>query len=108
MLVGKIALDSRTAGAPEYGASVPSVVRRFSAGASMAAGFRLLLAMNCQVAAVRRTELKLRTPGHRVRCGNAPYLGNQLLGIAPGHKVTETPATTTGHEPPARGPPDRV
>ena len=37
--------------APEYGASAPSVVRRFSAGVSMAAGFRLLLAMNCQVAA---------------------------------------------------------
>jgi hypothetical protein len=54
MLVAKTAPDSRTAGAPEYGASAPSVVRRFSAGAiecAMAAGFRLLLAMNCQVAA---------------------------------------------------------
>jgi hypothetical protein len=41
--------------APEYGASAPSAVRRFSAGAiecEIAIGFRFLLAMNCQVAAV--------------------------------------------------------
>ena len=30
-----------------------------------------------------KTELKLRTPGHRVRCGNAPNPGNQLFWTVP-------------------------
>jgi hypothetical protein len=38
-----------------------------------------------------KTELKLRTPRHRVRCGNAPNLSNQLLGTAPESAVIRNP-----------------
>jgi hypothetical protein len=57
-------------------------VQEYDSGSAIA--FHLLLAMNCQVAAVRRTELKFRTPGH-LRCKNTTAVrpsppGNELPG----------------------------
>ena len=69
--------------APEYGASAPSVVRRFSAGVSMAAGFRLLLAMNCQVAAVAADGTEVPYSGAPAVREYGAVLPTNFLGLHP-------------------------
>ena len=83
--------------APEYGASAPSVIRRFSAGASNArwpSDFVSSWQCIARVPLKRRTELKFRTPGH-LRCGNTVRFCQPTFGdCSPGqvNEVNEVPS----------------
>jgi hypothetical protein len=65
--------------------------------------FHLLLAMNCQVAAGRRTELKFRTPGH-LRCGNTTAV-RPSLSSPPGNELPGCRGAADGTEVPYSGAP---